>query len=130
MNEEEKIFRTGIEHFNAKEFFEAHEVWEDIWFQEVGEKRIFFQGLIQIAAGYHHMQSGNKRGALSLLQSGFEKVEPYGESYMGIELLKFLTQVKHSIKVIESFDPLELPKFSWSLTPTIELTSSSAETLR
>ena len=39
--------------FNRGEYFEAHELWEDVWRELAGAERIFVQGLIQIAAGLH-----------------------------------------------------------------------------
>jgi hypothetical protein len=42
--------------FNRGEYFEAHELWEDAWRELAGAERIFVQGLIQIAAGLHHLQ--------------------------------------------------------------------------
>ena len=119
--EEKEIFLKGIEHFNSREFFEAHEVWEDVWFPDVGESRRFYQGLIQIAAGYHHVQNANKKGALSLLQAGIEKAQPYGEIYCGMRLGEFLEKVKHSVKVIESLTPRDLTTLHPTLAPQIEL---------
>ena len=30
-SEKEEKFERGLRHFNAREFFEAHEVWEGLW---------------------------------------------------------------------------------------------------
>ncbi len=62
-------FKKGIEHFNCGEFFEAHEVWEDVWraIDSPREKR-FVQGLIQVAVALHHHSTGNHVGAESLLR--------------------------------------------------------------
>ena len=31
MTRDDGRFARGIAHFNAQEFFEAHEVWEELW---------------------------------------------------------------------------------------------------
>ncbi|MGB0036326.1 MAG: DUF309 domain-containing protein [Candidatus Acidiferrales bacterium] len=76
MNSTEKIdkFQRGLDHFNAREFFEAHEVWEEIWLVEAEPEKTFLQGLIQIAAACHHYCRGNPSGAESLLASGIVKL--------------------------------------------------------
>ncbi len=61
MNKDEK-FQRGISHFNAGEFFEAHEVWEEIWLEEVEPEKTFLQGIIQIAAAFHHYCRENTDG--------------------------------------------------------------------
>ena len=43
-------FLKGIEEFNQGLFFECHETLEEIWLEEHGEDRAFYQGIIQIAA--------------------------------------------------------------------------------
>ncbi len=63
-------FLEGIRCFNHRAFFEAHEVWEDIWRDEEGPARRFYQGLIQLAVCLHHFGNGNTRGAKKLCLSG------------------------------------------------------------
>lgn len=70
------LLERGVELFNAGEFFEAHEVLEDVWRLAVGEERRFLQGLIQIAVALHHHSTGNLIGARSLLARGASKLEP------------------------------------------------------
>ena len=69
MKESEK-FGRGLAHFNAREFFEAHEAWEELWLVEAEPEKTFLQGLIQLAAAFHHYGRGNLRGARSLLAAG------------------------------------------------------------
>jgi len=61
--------------FNRGEYFLAHELWEEVW-REVddAERRLYVQGLIQIAAGLHHLQQKRARPAAGLLRKGLEKV--------------------------------------------------------
>jgi DUF309 family protein family protein len=63
--------RTGFEHgrrlFNQRRYFDAHEVWEDVWRELKGEQKRRLQGLIQVAVALHHFTQQNARGAASLL---------------------------------------------------------------
>ena len=64
----------GIALFNRGEFFECHEVLEDLWREEDAPVRALYQGVIQIGVALHHLRRGNWRGAVKLLTAGTEKV--------------------------------------------------------
>jgi predicted metal-dependent hydrolase len=66
--------QPGRAAFNRGEFFEAHELWEEVWRELAGDSRALVQGLIQIAAGLHHLQRGRQRPAARLLARGVEKI--------------------------------------------------------
>jgi hypothetical protein len=78
-------FRAGIDHFNATEFWDAHEDWETIWRESESEVRLFLQGLIQLAAAYHHVQRGTWPGGLRLFDAALAKLEPFPLHWCGID---------------------------------------------
>jgi len=84
---------AGVGRFNAREFFEAHEVWERLWLDTVGNDRGVLQGLIQIAAGYHKHELGVRAGALKLLASGLQKLAASAEDACGLDLAPFRAAV-------------------------------------
>jgi hypothetical protein len=67
-------FEQGRAAFNGGQYFEAHELWEQAWHELTGDERIFVQGLIQIAAGLHHLEQRRPGPAAGLLRKGLEKV--------------------------------------------------------
>jgi predicted metal-dependent hydrolase len=77
--------------FNRGEYFLAHELWEEVWRDvDDAERRLCVQGLIQIAAGLHHLQQHRPAPAAGLLRKGLEKLSkrPKGFSAgLGIDLL-------------------------------------------
>ena len=85
--------RKGALLFNHHLFFEVHEVLEAQWLQETGREKLFFQGLIQVAVAFYHLENANLRGAQMLLQDGMAKLFPYRPAFLGVELQKFLTQL-------------------------------------
>jgi predicted metal-dependent hydrolase len=78
-------FTRGVEHFNALEFWEAHESWEDLWLVAESDVHQFLQGLIQIAAAYHHVKRGTFRGAVRLFEAGLKKLAAFPTRYCGID---------------------------------------------
>lgn len=55
---------AGIRHFNARDFFEAHEAWEDHWGKGTPAERGLTLGLIKAAVALHHLVANNAAGFL------------------------------------------------------------------
>jgi hypothetical protein len=68
---------SGRAAFNRADFFAAHELWEDVWRELAGDDRVLVQGLIQIAAGLHHLQRGRTVAAARVLARGAGKLAPW-----------------------------------------------------
>jgi len=106
--EKEEKFRRGIDHFNAREFFEAHEVWEEIWLAEAQPQKTFLQGLIQIAAAFHHYCRGNPAGAESLLTSGIVKLARFPDDASGLEVARLREAAKSWVRALAENKKLQL----------------------
>jgi uncharacterized protein len=89
-----ELYREGLRLFNAEDFFECHEVFEELWSESQGDQRKFLQGLIQAAVALFHFGNENFGGAKKLYRSATEKLEPMGEEYMGIALARFLADFR------------------------------------
>ena len=83
-------YLEGIRHFNERAFFEAHEVWEDLWHDEQGPSRRYYQGLIQVAVCLHHFRNGNTRGARKLYHSSRGYLEAYRPQHRGLDVDQLL----------------------------------------
>jgi predicted metal-dependent hydrolase len=86
------LYLKGIAYFNACEFFEAHEVWEELWKEYSGDLRLFYKGLIQAAVALHHFGNGNIRGARKVYRSSRGYLQQYRPTCLGLNLDKFLTE--------------------------------------
>jgi len=42
--------------FNAQQYYEAHDVLENLWLERRDEHYLFFKGLIQVAGAFVHLQ--------------------------------------------------------------------------
>ena len=81
-------FARGLRHFNSREFWKAHEAWEELWLESESRLVEFLQGLIQLAAAYHHAQRGTLRGAVRLFDSALRKLEAFPPDYCDIDRSK------------------------------------------
>ncbi|HVA16356.1 MAG TPA: DUF309 domain-containing protein [Candidatus Dormibacteraeota bacterium] len=79
-------FRQGIILFNSGEFFKAHEVWEELWLVSARSDKLFLQGMIQLAAAFHHYSRDNRNGTKSLLEAGLKKLEQFPDEFRGVDL--------------------------------------------
>jgi uncharacterized protein len=77
--------RRGVELFNDRQFWHAHEAWEELWLAETGDGKLFLQGLIQLAAAYHHVQRGTFSGGIRLFDAALEKLSRFPEGTRGID---------------------------------------------
>ena len=99
--EKNRLFRQGIDAFNTSRFFEAHEHWEEVWLQAPAPEKILLQGLIQIAAGFHHYSRDNRQGARSLFQAGLAKLESGPDIYREIRLNSLRQAVRRWLAALE-----------------------------
>ena len=96
-----KLFERGIEYFNSRYYFEAHDTFEEVWMEERGEGVQFYQGLVQLATGFYHLRMKNLKGAESQLSKGVAKLEKYKPQYQNLELTELLNQVSVCIDSIQ-----------------------------
>jgi uncharacterized protein len=83
----QSAFELGRTAFNRGDFFLAHELWEDVWRGLGGADKAFLQGLIQIAAGCHHLQKSRQAPGARLIEKGLEKlVDPHPNFVIGTPL--------------------------------------------
>jgi predicted metal-dependent hydrolase len=88
----------GVALFNERQFWEAHEAWEEAWLELEGDEKLFVQGLIQVAAGYHKVCVQNQpRGCVKLLTAALEKLSPMPPDFLGVETARFLPEVRRTL---------------------------------
>ncbi len=109
-DEEARHFHEGISLFNSGQWFEAHEVWEDIWHMAEGTRRRFYQGLIQYTVTIEHIRRGNPRGVRAVYQTCIEKFVGLGDVYMGVRVAYLLDELKVLVDPVlamgaSAFDP-------------------------
>ena len=86
-------YGTGIQLFNTGEFFEAHEVLEDVWREAPASEKQFLQGLIQVAVALHHHSQGNLVGARSVLERAARNLGAYADTHAGFNIAELLCEL-------------------------------------
>ena len=86
------LFLKGIDLFNKKDFYDAHEYWEELWLNYKLKDASFIQGLIQLSVSYFHYFNGNLKGARSMVRKCLMKFDQY-KFVRGINVEQLISQI-------------------------------------
>ena len=120
MNEEEKkeqLFFDGLRAYEERDFFEAHELWEELWSEYYLADRTLIQGLIQLAVSFVHLGNGNLNGAKSLLNKSADKFSSLFGVHRGINIDNLKQQIAEII--IEYGQLITVDEFDWTHIPVL-----------
>jgi predicted metal-dependent hydrolase len=83
-------------HFDRAEYFEAHEVLEELWLpvRRTSEGALW-QGLIQLAAAFVHVQRSRPGPALSLLRSARQRLAGAEMEAPGVDRSQAIQLIAH-----------------------------------
>jgi predicted metal-dependent hydrolase len=95
---EEEVLRRGGELFDQRMFWEAHEVWEEVWRRRSGRPdRDFLKGIIQGSAGMWHATQGNYVGAVSVMGRAIDYLAPYHPAKDGIDVAALSAALERAV---------------------------------
>ena len=110
-------FEDGIRLFNDTEFWHAHEAWEELWLEAEDDDMVqFYQGLIQLAAAYHHMKRGTFRGAVRLFDAALGRLAPFPADYHDLDRSAAVNAARihrERAELGENLDPSDFPKLQF-----------------
>ena len=83
----------AVQAYNAGHYLEAHELFELIWMTKGGAQKIFYQGLVHVAMGFHYLIAGDFDRATGKLQRAAGLLEDFAADFLGIDV----EMLRHSI---------------------------------
>ena len=100
-------FLEGLHLFNEKEYFECHEVIEDLWLKTPSddEWRDLYKGVIQAAASLYQHDRSIHSGAKGLHKTSVGYLEKYKPKALGLNVQKLIDEMNDFYK-----DPGKTPK--------------------
>jgi uncharacterized protein len=113
--------RVGVHMFNAGEYFEQHEVLEELWRAEAGPIRELYQGILQVGVGCYHLQRGNYHGAITLVDRGLARLARVAPDAGGIDVAGLMAQARRLRRRLDEvgpdrldrIGPADLPRIAW-----------------
>ena len=109
MNKEDTLFLKGIEAFNNRQFYKAHEIWEELWLDYKLDDAQFIQGLIQLSVSYFHLFNHNLKGARSMIKKCLVKFDPFNIK-RGIDVIELRSQIHTVQDYINKIDNVSINK--------------------
>ena len=116
-NIEETIFLKGINSFNDKSFYDAHESWELLWTEYALQDALFVQGLIQLSVAFFHITNLNLIGSKNLFNKCLPKLKKFPSNHRDLNLSDIIDSAEESLKMVSSID--KVSQFDWELAPEI-----------
>ena len=114
-----RLFIKGIESFNQKKYYDAHEYFEEMWIDYKLEDKLFIQALLQLSVAYFHISNSNKNGAIGLFKKSISKLDAYLDTYQDISNINSVIKSAHESyqSIIENEN---IHEFDWNLAPVLE----------
>ena len=122
----EELLREGARRFNAGLFFEAHEAWEEVWLESPRELRNLYQGLIQVAAAFVHLQRNEYPGTVRLLDEGLRKLESYPPQTLAVQLTPLTAATRAVQRRVIELGEHRLREVELASLPKVEIEASEA----
>lgn len=113
--------REGLRLFNAGEYFEAHEAFEDAWNAEQGDAKNLYRGVLQTAVVYLHIRRGNYNGAVKVYERSKKWLKSLPDICKGIHVGRLRTDAEAVMQEVQrlgpdgikEFDPAHLHPVKW-----------------
>ena len=93
----------GLELFKKKEYFECHEVIENLWLEtpKSDAHRELYQGVIQAAAAIYQKERGITSGAKGLAKSSIGYLRKYKPKALGLDVSLVVIQMQNLLKELK-----------------------------
>jgi predicted metal-dependent hydrolase len=95
-------YMAYFECFNRQLYYEAHEVLEELWLaQRAGPNGLFYQGLIQLAGAFVHLQKQRYAPAAALLRLAQNNLRLYLPVHERLDVAAMLELINHWLRTLE-----------------------------
>ena len=95
-------FQEAIDLFNNQKWYEAHDAFEDIWNDLVGNERQIVQGILQVSVSQFHLNKGNVNGAMILLGEGLGRIKNRVSEDLEIDLILFCVTLENLLNKLHT----------------------------
>ena len=101
IKDSQEYFHKAVNLFNSKNWYEAHDAFEDIWNTLDGDERQVIQGILQVSVAQFHLEKGNLNGATILLGEGLGRIKTRTNCNFGIDLESFCNCLENLLRKLQ-----------------------------
>ena len=117
-----KDYEEGWRLFNERQFWHAHEAWEKVWKRRPEESRIFFQGIIQLAAAYHLLVVKKRYGGMMRnFEKAEEKLKLFPHHFLLVNVARLLLAIDAARTEAQRTGEKSLDQFDLTLIPSVDV---------
>ncbi len=109
---EDPRFQLALKLFNLKEWYQAHDAFEDLWHEMNGPERVTIQGLLQLSVAEIHLERNNKSGAIILFGESLGRLKKNTTPSLGLNIdniCKYLDKRLKSLQQLKDDENLSTP---------------------
>lgn len=99
--------------FDRGDYYEAHDVLEDLWLETCGHDREFYKGLIQVAGAFvhlrkqyehpeHHHHGRRMVPAARLFRIAADRLTAYAPAHLGVDVARLVALCEACLAHIEA----------------------------
>tara|TARA_B100000482_G_scaffold185653_1_gene162523 strand:+ start:1504 stop:1869 length:366 start_codon:yes stop_codon:yes gene_type:complete len=101
-------FQKAVQLFNDGEWYDAHDVFEELWHETANPHRRCLQGVLQVAVAQLHLQRDNRRGATILFGEALGRLKRPGTPELGLDIEGLCTCVEQRLRSLQLNEDPEL----------------------
>ena len=105
----------GLELFNSRRYFEAHETLEAAWREETSPVRELYRGILQAGVVYLHITRHNFGGAMKVYQRSQKWLTLWPENCRGVAVGQLQRDLKRAVLEVQKLGPDRMAEFDLSL---------------
>lgn len=95
--------KDAVSLFNHREYFNCHEILEEVWREASAEEKFFYEGLIRLSTGLHlRFHRRISQGAINLLTQGLMRLEHYQPTYLGVDVARLYTEIDEHLQNLKA----------------------------
>jgi predicted metal-dependent hydrolase len=110
----------GLQLFNERKFFEAHEALEAAWIGETGAIRNLYKGILQAGVTYLHIMRGNYDGAIKVHRRSQKWIREWPDLCRGIHVQLLKSDLETAMKEVERLGKENIREFDLSLIKPVQ----------
>ena len=94
-------FKIGMKLFNSCQWYNSHDVFEEIWHETGGPERQVLQGILQVAVAQVHLENNNINGATILYGEALGRLKRFQSANLGLDIVGLCECINNRLEFLQ-----------------------------
>ncbi|MGD2076941.1 MAG: DUF309 domain-containing protein [Chloroflexota bacterium] len=109
----------GLQAFDVRRYFDAHEHLEDAWNAEEGPAKELYRAVLQVAVAYLQIERRNYRGAMKMFLRARQWLSPLPDQCRGIDVARLRLDAESVRESLVELGPAGIDQFDITTLPPV-----------